>query len=511
MFVELKNYQGKKKIVLIYPICGVYDSSYKSLPLSLLSVVRNLDLSKYNVVIIDQRNKGWFKKLRSNVKSDVLLFGITSLTGHQLFFAKEIVKYIRKKSNAKIVWGGIHSTYRPNDILSEHLADFVLLNEGDISFKKLVDCLEKPDYNSVKSIEGICFYDGDNLVINEQKSFLDLNELKDLPYELIDFKEYDDYFRNNEICIEASRGCVFSCSFCYNSSFNKCKWRAKYAQKIVDDIFYMIEKFGYSNFFLIDDSFFLDKTRVFEFVRLIKKDGFKISWSTEGNLVSLKNYTIDELNLLGESGLRWISIGIESGSEKIRSFLNKKINENDLIKFNKLISKTKIIPRYNFMSGFPIETKKDILKTALLIKKLVKDNPKAMIQAPYFGVPYPGTKYLKDCKKYGLVEPKNIYEWSEYDSLVIGKYLPWFKKNRKYLDVLFYSSYFIDNKLEYHLGNSFFEKLIKLFVKVYKPIAIFRFYNLFHFFYIEKYFMIFYNRFFLFYNKLKMKLLRLVG
>ena len=63
--------------------------------------------------------------------------------------------------------------------------------------------------------------------------------------------------------IQTSRGCPHRCGFCYNGLFNKNKWRAKRAERVLDEIEYVLEKFPQVKIIdPIDDNFFVDEERV---------------------------------------------------------------------------------------------------------------------------------------------------------------------------------------------------------------------------------------------------------
>lgn len=478
----------KKNIVLISPIVGLHDYLYPTPPLSLLTISRKISRKDYNIIIIDQKMSDWKNKLIDALKKKIFLVGITALTGYQLYYGSLIAKYIKRfNRNIKIVWGGVHPSSSPSDTLKEDFVDYVVIGEGEETFPRLVQALARKE--SLSSVSSIGYKSKKKEVcINKSSALLDVNNLDTVPYDLLDIQRYLEGLGSREFYVEGARGCIYDCSYCYNPIYNRGFWRPLRPDVIIKNIKKLNRGYGLSKFFIIDDSFFLSINRVKVFISLLKKEKLNISWSCEANLCSLGKLNDSLFKELLDSGLDWISIGVESGSKRVRDFYNKPIDIKNLLRFNKEISKFDIKVRYNFMTGSPIEDKKDMLDTVNLIKKLLKDNPKAMIQPIYVTVPFPCTRYLDRCKGYGLKEPKSLEEWSYYDSYEIIKFLPWFSpRNKKIIEFMMYSSYFIDNKVEHHLSDSLKDRIIKVIVKVYRPIARLRFNNFFYFFFFEKY------------------------
>ncbi|MBN2422207.1 B12-binding domain-containing radical SAM protein [Candidatus Woesearchaeota archaeon] len=480
--------KGKINILLISPIAGIHDFLYKNIPLPLLAICRNIDLEKYNIIIIDQKFSGWKKRLKYVLKKrKILLAGITALTGYQLKFGILIAGYIRKhRPDIKIVFGGIHPTSTPEICLKEDYIDYIVLGEAEEIFPRLVECLAK-NKNPV-GIKGIGYKDKNKkIIINEEKEFINLDNLADLPYNLINMKRYISHIGRREFYIEGARGCPYNCSFCYNTIYNRRIRRAISPEKIISNMKHLLLNYGIDNFFIIDDSFFVSKKRVFKFCRLIKENRLAINWSCEANYCSIKSLDNDVIKELISSGMSWIAVGVESGSEGIRRKLNKHIDNSELIEFNRKISKYNLKIRYNFMTGIAFEEEEDLHKTITLIKILLSDNPNAMIQPIYITVPFPKTRYFDQCKKYGLKVPKTLAEWSKYDSYRAREFLPWISgKKGDVSEFLMYISYFIDLKIEHHISDSAIGKVLKLICKVYNPFARFRFNNFYYSFFFEK-------------------------
>jgi len=465
----------KKRIVLVSPTAGIFDDMLMTVPLAPLAISRKIDRDRYDPVIVDQRRRGWRQKLDDALAGDVLLVGISSLTGAQLHFGADIARHVkRRRPKVPIVWGGIHPTCAPDQMLREEICDAVVVGEGEDALPVLADALAENEMP--KDVAGVAYKTDDGTVrMNPAGPFHDIDGLENPPYDLIDIDAYLKDIQQREFFIEAARGCRFNCTFCYNPAYSRGMWRPRSVSRIMDNIRYLHDRYGISNFFLIDDSFFLSEERVTEFLERIEGDGLRIKWSCEGNMSNLSRMSDQLLGRLVSAGLTWLSIGVESGSERIRKYFRKNVDVDSVMAFNRRASNYDFSPRYNFVTGTPIEQKADMRKTVSLVQTLLKENPHALVRAVYITVPFPGTEYLSKCAEYGLEPSRDLESWADFDPFTVSRHLPWMKARKKRMfEFLMFSSFFVDRKAEYHLSESTLNRLIAFLGHAYRSVARFR-------------------------------------
>ena len=477
-----------KSIILFQPRFGYYDLLIREIPLGLLSISRYLH-QKYKITIIDQRVSGWQQLLRSALKEKPLCLGITCTTGKQIDYALKACRLVRSESNVPIVWGGIHPTLLPEQTLENPLVDIVVEGEGEVAFLKLIEALEEG--KSLSDISGVWHKDGGCVMPgHSQGVLLDLDKLPPVPYKLIDLSFYTGFALQNfgsVFMLESSRGCPNRCTFCYNSTFDKSNWRIMSAEKIMENIKYLSSQARLDGINFVDDNFFASAPRTIRLIELMKKDRLNVKWACEASIEQLKKMDDTMLRDLEETGLSWMSIGIETGSEKIMGLIHKDLLIQEALEVNTRLKKFKIIPKYNFMCGFISETKQDLEKTTNLILSLLKNNPRAIIQTFNIAVPYPATKYYQACLEHGLSGPKSLAEWAVFDPDDWIDYCPWLApKQKRLLKTLYVSSLFIDTKSSLHVSKrSFYYLFIRLIYALYHRIAKFRFSRQSSFFHLE--------------------------
>ena len=163
--------------------------------------------------------------------------------------------------------------------------------------------------------------------------------------------------------IITSRGCIGSCKFC-STLYYFGKWSGRNALDVVDEIELLIKKYNTKKIIFLDDNALVDKERMIEICKEIKKRNIKCLF---GALSSIKCYDIELLEYMYKVGFRWIHYGIETGSTRLLKLMNKDMNI-DYIK--KVIEETKNIGyriRTSFILDYPTTTKEDIIKTKELI------------------------------------------------------------------------------------------------------------------------------------------------
>ncbi|MDE7508712.1 MAG: radical SAM protein [Muribaculaceae bacterium] len=104
--------------------------------------------------------------------------------------------------------------------------------------------------------------------------------------------------------------------------------------------------------------------------------------------------------MLGESGCRYVDLGIESFDAGILEYIKKGISPEDIYRSVNLLKKYKVPVKLNVLIGSsPLETKDTIRHTLREAKKLDVDQVMFNIVSPF-----PGTEYYEICKANGWIK-----------------------------------------------------------------------------------------------------------
>lgn len=171
------------------------------------------------------------------------------------------------------------------------------------------------------------------------------------------------------IAITGSKGCVRKCTFCDVASYWP-KYIYRDGVKIARDIIENYRATGINNFVFTDNLIngsitqfrSMNQTLVSEIPDTIKYGGYAI-------FRDKKNMPVEDFELAARAGCRRWFVGVESGSESVRTELRKDFSNADMDHSITNLHKNKIIQSWLLMVGYPTETEWDYLQTEELLRK----------------------------------------------------------------------------------------------------------------------------------------------
>lgn len=325
--------------------------------------------------------------------------------------ATNIIKGLKDKfPSLPIVVGGPHTRYYPRQTLEYSLADYVIAGEGELSFAKLLDVLEKEGDLSV--VPGLLYRKNGQIIVNEQGEYI--QNLDQLPFPAWDKLPLDQYRvsikdRKNCSLILVHRGCPYNCSFCSKESRFGRVVRKRSPQNIVDEIEYVNRKFNVRYLSFCEDTLTVDKELVKEMCREIIKRKIDIWWDCR----SRADGTDEELiSLMSQAGCKLIKVGVEAADEYIRNKILRKGITDEQIRFTINTCRKYGIETYGFfMLGCPEETRGTMEKT---VRYAIELNPD-YVQFTLFQLfnPY--------CDSYKWAEARGYIEKDYVDKFFRGK------------------------------------------------------------------------------------------
>lgn len=446
----------------------------QDIPLALLSLARSLPADN-PAIIIDQRLPGWKNKLLDALKAGPLCIGFSVKTGEQIRYALDISSLVRKYTRAPIVWGGVHPSLMPRQTIEHPLIDFLVQGEGERSFALLVQSLAAG--TAPTGIAGV-WHKAQGVIAGcpPDETPLDLNTLPLLPYQLIDFSAYPMYRpgkAGRNFPVETGRGCIHHCSFCYHSAAQRRERRTLSADSIITHIRHLRQHTAVDALSFVDDSFLTEKDRLFTFAALMREHMNGIKWSCEANASDILRLSDEELGQLKASGLTWLAVGAESGSDRILRQLGKDITSAQLRIVHRRLKNTGFLVRYNFMSGYISETDEELRQTTDLMMEMLHSGTNVSVQSLRISIPYPSTRYYHMAIAQGMKEPHNLQDWQEF-SIEQCTPLPWIDKRKQQLLVMLYiTSFFLDSKPIFK--RTFSGHILRKLSHLYRLLALFRF------------------------------------
>ncbi|HEX7408151.1 MAG TPA: radical SAM protein [Candidatus Binatia bacterium] len=441
------------------------------LPLSLLCPATPLDGEGYRIKIIDEfANPRWKRELLEALAEKPICFGVTCMTGPQILHAMEGCRIVRERHpDVPIVWGGVHPSLMPRQTLAHPYADIVVVGEGEATFPELIKALESG--TPLSQVAGIWYKDGsgnpptphgigqvessglptlgaddgqgavrtaadarNRFRWTGERPFVNLDDQPPLAYHLIQIDHYRRrLFGIDHLSFNSSRGCTFRCSFCWDPVMHKRKWRAMQPETVLDHLKRIIRDYNIRGFLFTDDHFFIDMERAHAILEAIVRADLDISISK----LQIRADTIcrmdrDFLDLLVRAKVKRLTVGVESGSQRLLDLLQKDLTVEKVIEANRKLIPYPIVPIYLFMMGLPTETPDEFAQSVRLAVQLTDENPRAVKTFNIY-TPYPGTPLYDSCVKHGLVEPQRLEGWAEFNFRNVAKQSPWIPAETKRL------------------------------------------------------------------------------
>ena len=162
-------------VLLIYPKIGENLPFPESPPYNILTLASYLKNKGIPVKVFDQRlSRNWKNDLIKLLNNNIILAGITSMTGIQIKYGLKISQFIKKENkNIKIVWGGVHVSLIPEESLKNKYIDFIIVGEGEKSLFELAQSLIEK--KSINKINNLGYKNDETIQINPIRNFINMD------------------------------------------------------------------------------------------------------------------------------------------------------------------------------------------------------------------------------------------------------------------------------------------------------------------------------------------------
>lgn len=397
-----------------------------------------------------------FQSFLATDDSDVYIIWTVNLSiDNDLQIIREIN---RLREGVKIVLLGPGPTYFIKKCLDSANV-FIVRGEPEQTLVELLNCFTLgKDWHDVK---GISYLDNEAVKNNPARPLL--KDVDSLPFparHLIENQEYHNPKLKTTpyTTVLTSRNCPFKCIYCVPSSLTfareieykrdngnqKPPIGFRSVENVAKELKQLADK-GFKAIGFMDDNFIWNETRTAQLCAEIKKYGFV--WGCQARVDAI---TEPIAKMLGESGCKYVDLGIESFNDDILAYIKKGIKTADIYRAIELLNKYKVPVKLNVLIGSsPLETKETVLHTLREAKKLDVDQVMFNIVSPF-----PGTEFYKLCKENGwLATPDYVPTDVQRESILNLPHL-----SSKEMERLLFK-----NNLKYFISFKFIRKQIRRF------------------------------------------------
>ena len=284
----------------------------------------------------------------------------------QMLAGLTLAHILKKKHNIKVMLGGTNITrsienIRIDNSFFEKFADYVMIGDGEIPTLKLL-----------RYFQGICSIEEVPSIIYKENGIIKFNELLKEKIS-IDFSQDFDYTTEKQYFlpekvfpINISKGCYWGkCKFC---DFGL-QYSHKNLEKVIQEIKTLKEKYNAKYFYLTDSA--LSPKTAKAFADLLIDEKLDIRWTTFLRFEEV--YDKKFLLHLYKSGLRCVSWGLESASQKVLDLMNKGTKVSVIQRILKDSADLGIANRLTVIYLFPGETYRDFCETIDFLKQNKKN------------------------------------------------------------------------------------------------------------------------------------------
>ncbi len=303
------------------------------------------------------------------------IIGIHSITSFALR-AYEFAEFLKKKlPKTPIVMGGCHVSALPLEAIEKEYIDYVVVGEGELTMDELCNTL-KTRQAKMDGILGVYYRDSEgDIKFNGPRPLIENLDILPFPARhLFNWKLYKSSdarksSAKNDLAILTSRGCPYNCSYC-SKDVTGHKVRNFSLQRVIAEIKHVVKEYGAEELSIWDETFTLQRDRVIEFCKSLKKENLNVTWACSSRVDRVDE---DLLKIMKEHGCTFIAYGIESGNEEILEKIGKRITKDTIRKAIKATKRAGIPIRGYFMVGLWGDTKETIMDTIKFAKELDPD------------------------------------------------------------------------------------------------------------------------------------------
>jgi len=266
--------------------------------------------------------------------------------------AKDVVDACRSLTRAAIVLGGAGISIFPQASLDFLGADISVQGEGERTFLGILENVGNK--KALARMPGVYLPGGSRRNPPEC-----INALADMPLPLPGLHLATPSVDKDQpiwVPLQSRRGCPMDCSYCSTASIEGRIIRKNDPRKVAAAIARYVEA-GLDHFFFVDNTFNLPNSYAEALCDHLIASGLKISWRC---ILYPWKVGEDLVEKMAKAGCREVSLGFESGSEKILAAMNKKCRPSDIRCISERLQRHGIAAMGFLLFGGPGETRQTV-------------------------------------------------------------------------------------------------------------------------------------------------------
>ena len=394
---------------------------YGHLPhLGLCSLAAVAEKAGYKVSILDAVALQYSpRQILAEVKEgNPRYVGISAMT-HTISSASSMAKIIKENLNdVKVILGGVHITSATEETLKRYPGcfDVCVLGEAEATIVELLKTLDNG--GDLGAVPGLAYLSDNQVLRTGPREYI--HKLDELPFPAWHLLP-DIHKHYGATLISAgnkasnhlltSRGCPGRCIFC-DTSVNGHKIRGYSSDYVLEMIEILHKKYHVGDIQFNDDTFVTLKKRMLDICDKLIAKNYRLSWSCDARA---SDVTEEGLKMMKAAGCWQIAFGVETGSQRVMDFIQKKVTFEQIRNAFKWAKKAGISTKGFFILGHPTEDRESINETIDLMLSLDID----VVGVTFFTV-FPGSPVFPTITQYGKFDS----DWDRTDPYEVGNFIP---------------------------------------------------------------------------------------
>ncbi|MBL7206065.1 MAG: cobalamin-dependent protein [Candidatus Aenigmarchaeota archaeon] len=330
------------------------------------------------------------------IKPDLVGFSVFT---YNYQWALSFSRLVKKRVDVPIIFGGVHPTLVPEEVIKNDCVDMVCVGEGEHAFLELANSPKRTD------IDNIWFKKKGKVIKNEvRKPLEDLDSLP-FPDKAPFYKKIPLIKRTYSTVV--GRGCPFSCTYCATSALkNTCKKKHKYCRRrsvenVIEELKLAKKQFKPKDIIFMDDVFTSDINWLREFSKRYRAEiNLPFFCYTHPNSMNEEKAV-----LLKRMGCVIIGMGIQTGSEPLReNVLNRFTSNKQIVSAAKALHKAKLTFSIDHIFNIPFEKEDDYLKSLELYNEI-----RPSVINTFWLTFFPKTEIIQHAIKAGVLKEEDLH------------------------------------------------------------------------------------------------------
>lgn len=278
-----------------------------------------------------------------------------------------VTQELKKHFDVPFVWGGAGPTLEPERCIDH--ADIVCINEGEEVIVELADLIDRGE--PLDNVQGTWFRrESGEIIKHENRPNIPLNNIAIPNWSLDDYVQIKGQRLRGiplsnlgtDYPIMTQRGCPFSCSFCIESRYQemfgkKDSLRRRDVDLVIEELLHAKATLNIDTVLFYDDVFTVNPRWLDEFLPRYKEEIGLPFWC----YTYPTTHTRELLQKLKDAGCSSITMGVQSGSERIlREFYNRPTKMTRVIEAGREIVDVGLTAFFDLITINEFDTEEDL-------------------------------------------------------------------------------------------------------------------------------------------------------